>query len=31
LLKNNKDFAKAQKLGWNLSINIGDERIEVKR
>lgn len=31
LLKTNATFAKAQQLGWALSINIGDERIVVEK
>jgi len=31
LLKNNNDFAKAQAVGWNVSMNVGGERIEVEK
>jgi len=31
LLRNNRQFARAQKLGWAMSINVGDERIVVER
>ena len=31
LLRANKDFAQAQKIGWNVSMNIGDERIVVEK
>ena len=31
LLRDNKDFARAQRLGWNVEMNIGDERIVVEK
>lgn len=31
LLKQNEDFRKAQKLGWAISINVGDERVVVEK
>jgi Ca-activated chloride channel family protein len=31
LLRNNPTFAKAQQLGWALSINVGDERIVIEK
>lgn len=31
LLKDNKDFARAQQLGWAVTVNIGDERIVVEK
>lgn len=31
LLRKNKDFARAQQLGWSVSVNVGDERIVVEK
>ena len=31
LLRSNKDFARAQRLGWAISVNAGDERIVVEK
>jgi Ca-activated chloride channel homolog len=31
LIRENKDFAKAQELGWAMSVNVGEERIVVER
>ncbi len=31
LLKQNEDFRRAQKLGWAISINVGDERVVVEK
>ncbi len=31
LVRNNRRFAEAQKLGWALSLNVGDERIVVEK
>jgi len=31
LLRSNKDFAKAQEVGWNVAINVADERIVVEK
>ena len=31
LLRNNREFAKAQGVGWNVDINIGSERIVVEK
>ena len=31
LLRKSKDFAKAQAVGWNVTINVGDERIVVEK
>lgn len=31
LVRKNKDFAGAQAVDWNLSVNVGDERIVVKK
>ncbi|MDP6502177.1 MAG: VWA domain-containing protein, partial [Planctomycetota bacterium] len=31
LLRNNPEFSKAQSIGWNLSVNVGNERIKVKK
>jgi Ca-activated chloride channel family protein len=31
LLKKDKDFARAQSLGWNVQMNVGAERIEVEK
>jgi hypothetical protein len=31
LLRDNKDFARAQRLGWAISVNVGEERIVVEK
>ncbi len=31
LLRTNNDFARAQRLGWAVSVNVGDERIVVEK
>ena len=31
LLREHPDFAKAQKLGWAMSVNVGDQRIVVEK
>jgi Ca-activated chloride channel family protein len=31
LLRKDTDFARAQSVGWNMSMNVGAERIEVKK
>ena len=31
LLRSNKDFARAQRLGWNVEMNVGAERIAVEK
>ena len=31
LLRDNKDFSRAQRLGWAISVNVGDERIVVEK
>ncbi|MCA9069061.1 MAG: VWA domain-containing protein, partial [Planctomycetaceae bacterium] len=31
LLRKNKDFARAQQLGWSVSVNLGNERIVVEK
>ncbi len=31
LLRGNRDFARAQAVGWNVAMNIGDERIVVEK
>ncbi len=31
LLRKNKEFAKAQKIGWNVAMNVGNERIVVEK
>jgi hypothetical protein len=31
LLRDNQDFARAQRLGWAISVNVGQERIVVEK
>ena len=31
LLRSNREFREAQSVGWNVTLNVGDERIEVEK